>query len=171
MFPRLYANYWLANDDQKGKIESDDKADVRGDDYTIESLPLPQLLSLLTETKAPFFYGDDESLELIVKPNHSLPLRNQNLHLVKQKSSNNKSNNAPMNGTNYRFMEKLYENFMWSKFVKDSNGNDLSDEEDKLNDALLELFRWSIQPPHPAIYEDLKNQSGINIFCQGIFWL
>ena len=135
MFPRLYANYWLSNDDQKGKIESDDKGDARGDDYTIKSLPLPQLLSLLTETKAPFFYGDDERLEPFVNPNHSLPLKNQNLH----------------------------DNFMWSKFIKDATSDGTSDEEAKLNDALLELFRWSIQPPHPAIYEDSKNQSGYDI--------
>ena len=164
MFPRLYANYWLANNDQKGKIESDDKGDARGDDYTIKSLPLPQLLSLLTETKAPFFYGDDESLELIVKPTHSLPLNYQTLDLLKQKYSNNKSNNASMKKTNNLTMENLYDNFMWSKFVKDTDSNDTSDEEAKLNDALLELFRWSIQPPHPAIYEDSKNQSGNYIY-------
>lgn len=164
MFPRLYANYWLANDYQKEKIESDDEGNDTGDHYTIKSLPLPQLLSLLTETKAPFFYGDDESVSLNIKNNQSLPLRNKNLHLLKQQSSNITSNNATMKETKNLIMENMYENFMWSEFVKYTNSNDLSYEEAKLNDALLDLFRWSIQPPHPAIYEESKSESGIYIF-------
>ena len=144
---------------------------LAGDYDSIKSLPLPQLLSLLTETKAPFFYGDDESVAQF-KPNQSQQLQEQNLHLINESFPHSKFNYSTLNEANNLYLDNLYENFMWSKFVKDSNDNNLSDKEEELKDDLLELFQWSIQPPHPVVYKDIaKKESGDDIFYLFFFIL
>ena len=155
VFPRLYANHWLTNKNPSAKSRKESKESLSDDIDSIKSLPLPQLLSLLIETKAPFFYGIDESNPPRINQNQS----SSSSENQKQDPSNqafqlsNLSNSLPNETQNLSF-KSIYNNFMWDEFVKDLDTNDSAGEKGKLKDGLFELFRWSIQPPHPIIFEN-----------------
>ena len=153
IFPRLYANHWLTNENPSESSKNESKDSFLDVIDTIKSLPLPQLLSLLIETKAPFFFGIDESDLLNINQNQSSSSKNEKLDSSNQSFQlSNMSNSSPKKPQNLIF-KSIYDNFMWNKFVKDLDANDSAGEKEKLKDGLLELFRWSIQPPHPIIFE------------------
>ena len=173
VFPRLYAYHWLTNENPSEKSSNDTKDSFSDDIDFIKSLPLPQLLSLLIETKAPFFFGIDESDLLNINQNQSSSSKNEKLDSSNQSFQlSNMSNSSPKKPQNLIF-KSIYDNFMWDKFVKDLDTNDSAGEKEKLKDGLLELFKWSIQPPHPIIFEDDVSEydSGTKIRIQNLVYL
>ena len=169
----MYAYHWLTNENPSEKSSNDTKDSFSDDIDFIKSLPLPQLLSLLIETKPPFFYGIDESEQFKFDQNHSSSSKNEKLDPLSQLFQlSNLSNSLPHETQNLNF-KSVYNNFMWDKFVKDLDTNDSAGEKEKLKDGLLELFRWSIQPPHPIIFEDDVSEydSGTRIRIQNLVYL
>ena len=147
----MYSDYWLNNDKHRNQVKNESRDDFPDEFLSIKSLPLPQLLSLLIETKAPFFYGNDESGSLTDNPSRSFLIDEQNLGSPNQTSNQSKFNNS--SETKNLDLDDMYENFMWNKFARYYNSKESSDGTNSKKDDLLKLFQWSIQPAHPAIFD------------------
>ena len=133
-------------------------------------MAIPQLLSLLVERQPPFFYGNEGSALDGGNRSNSTRLSNQestnaNDDSLPLTSSGGITSALPNEGNTSKL--DLYGNFPCIHHFKVHHNIDTADENDKPNIDLLEMLRWSIQPPHPVTFEEhLSESTPSNIFSR-----
>ena len=133
-FPKLYADYWLKRDNFDFRSLKNERITDANDQFQLfKDLSLPELLSLLVEREKSSF--------TFIPPIYVTPL---NETMVQENTTQ-----TPQQKTKFG----LYDSIPCDNLgeIGESDNLDFTEEQTY---KLLDMLRWSIQPPHPVIVDE-----------------
>ena len=153
-------------DFESSKAFNETLSDSNDEFQLFKSLSLPELLSLLVQRQPPFFYGDEiwnenesEQRYTTKKHNETTAERIANITTFEQEGE--------YDNTTENLQQKkklgLYDSIPCHKL---GNGSDNMIFEEEQSFKLLEMLRWSIQPPHPVVIDEPSTKKKPGMKCR-----
>ena len=141
-------------DFRSSKANNEKISDSDDEFQLFKSLSLPELLSLLVEREPPFFYEYEQRTENKAEHSSSMPTNDETVT-----DSIDEKTLLELKGEDDNTTEKLQPKRKFGLYDSIPCHN-LGEGSDNINYTeaqsfkLLEMLRWSIQPPHPVIIDE-----------------
>ena len=139
-FPKLYADYWLKRDKFDFRSLKNERITDANDQFQLfKDLSLPELLSLLVER-------EKRSFTFIPPINETMTQEN--------------TTQTPQQKTKFGLYDSIPCHNLGE--IGESDNLDFTEEQTY---KLLDMLRWSIQPPHPVIIDEFSesHKTGIKL--------